>query len=143
MQPPRRMRPFQLQTYEYKGAEWKQVVRDPQSMAVLRSPYTNFTWSPPGPDKMHLTYNPMVLCWSSQVVYSASISSPRSSTSLEQALMRYITLILSIPVGNTQNLRTSKKPLLESQDAKRSQKCLTKLTHSLTRRERKMSSASH
>ena len=75
-------------------------------------------------------------------VFSLHILSTRSSTSLEQTLMRSITLILSTRMGNTQNLRTSKKPLLESQDAKRSQKCLTKLTHSLTRRERRMSGAS-
>jgi hypothetical protein len=53
------MRPFQSPTYEYKAAEWKQVARDPQSAAVLRSQYTNFTWNPPGLDKMHFTHNPI------------------------------------------------------------------------------------
>jgi hypothetical protein len=56
--------------------------------------------------------------------------------------MRSMTLILSASVRNTQNLPVSKRPVLGFQDAKRSQKYLTKLTYSLTPRETTMFRAS-
>ena len=74
-------------------------------------------------------------------IFSLHILSTPSSTSLEQTLMRSMMLILSVSVGNTQNLCTLKRPVLGYQDAKRSQKYLMNLTHSLTPLKTRMSSA--
>src|SRR6266571_8048180 len=53
------MKPFRSRTYEYNAADWKQVVRDPKSAAILRSPYTKFTWSLPETDRFHVSYDPI------------------------------------------------------------------------------------
>ncbi|KAH8816519.1 hypothetical protein F5884DRAFT_226011 [Xylogone sp. PMI_703] len=53
------MKPLQSKKYDYDAKEWKQLVCDPKSMLVVRSPYTSFVWNRPQMNKMQLGYDPI------------------------------------------------------------------------------------